>query len=171
MTARYAGTAGLLPAVPLDAHAQRPGAGRQLKACPPKRHCGRNRVFEVRTKLTHFICAQTRIASPSVLAPSQGLSVRPCGPSAPAVLDRLTVRDGTILNVSAFAMAAGPLPFRAPTRVSKRNKFRSPLDFRDAQRRADKLGRHARCAVPIPLGALCQGPFHELATNYPKFFD
>ena len=57
----------------------------------------------------------------------------------------------------------GLLPFRAPSRVSKRIKFRSPHVFRDAQRRADKLGRHAR-AVYLDL---CRRFAKRLFTKLP----
>src|SRR4029077_18003872 len=46
-----------------------PGRTTIRKACPPKRPCGRKRVSEVRTKLAHFVGAQTRVVSPSMLAP------------------------------------------------------------------------------------------------------
>ena len=62
----------------------------------------------------------------------------------------------------------GLLPLRYPCRVSKRNKFRSPWVCRDAQRRADKLGRHARCGLCRPLRAFCQGSFQVPSVFFAK---
>jgi hypothetical protein len=115
----------LLPAVPLEVHAQRTGAGRRLKACPPKRHCVRHRVFEVRTKLAHLIGVQTRAASPSVLAPSQGLSVRPLGAFGTGSLgqvdrplpDDLTRLTSTTALVSSFS----DVPAGYPKGISSRH--------------------------------------------------
>jgi len=138
-----------------------PGRTTIRKACPPKRPCGRTRVSEVRTKLAHFVGAQTRVVSPSMLAPSgikrrifadprrrQSWTGRPA--RSRDGLARFYIRNGI-----------GLLPFRAPSRVSKRNKFRSPQVCRDAQRRTDKLGRHARCGSFRASDPLCQVLFRD----------
>src|SRR5215467_9359916 len=69
-----------------------PGQDDVSKACPPKQHYGRDRVFEVRTKLAHVIKYANSGRFPVCAGPIKGLSVRLCEPSAPAVLDRSAVR-------------------------------------------------------------------------------
>src|SRR4029077_17600872 len=88
--------------------------------------------------------------------------------SAPAVLDRLAGPLPGRPCTSSHRNGVGLLPLRYPCRVSKRNKFRSPWVCRDAQRRADKLGRHARCALCRPLGAFCQGSFQVPGVFFAK---
>lgn len=88
--------------------------------------------------------------------------------SAPAVLDRLAGPLPGRPCTSSHRNGVGLLPLRYPCRVSKRNKFRSPWVCRDAQRRADKLGRHARCVLCRPLMAFCQVPFQSLFANYQR---
>jgi hypothetical protein len=64
--------------------------------------------------------------------------------SAPAVSDRLA---GPVAGPALRAFNPMRFSFLSdaqPAGMSKRIEFRSPLVCRDAQRRADKLGRHAQ---------------------------
>src|SRR5262249_9618154 len=158
------GAVGLLPAVPLEVHAQRTGAERHLKACPrngAEAAIGSSR-FEPNWRDPRHANSDR---FPVCAGPVSGLSVGLFVPSAPAVLDRSAARFRKGLTRLHTVMASAFLPFRDPTRASKRGiKFHSP-DIRDAHRHADKLGRHARCTPSSPLQVFCQVPFREITSK------
>ena len=137
-------------------HAQRTKGRTTLRlACPPIHALRPQPGLEVRTKLVRLIGAQTRVASPSVLAPC-GIKRRSEDLSAGS-LGQVAARRRDSLHVTTSAAASVFLPLEIPTGLSKRNKFRAPSVCRDAQRRADKLGRHARCSSSRPSSPVCQG--------------
>ena len=148
-----------------------PGRTTLRQACPPRRLCSRDRVSEVRTKLVLLIGAQTRVASPSMLASCE------------------IKRRSYDLGAGSLGQVGRPLPGRPCASAhpqqhrlsslqrsrrgfSKRNNFRSPCFCRNAQRRADKLGRHARCSLSRPSSPFCQGESEEiLPVNGPWAFN
>ena len=146
------------------------GAGRRRESLPPDHSRSRERVSEVRTKLAHVKCANSGrfpiYAGPTFVCPTSlgevWAGIKPW--LAPRHRQSRTGRPARFRDDLArpcIRNGIGLLPFRAPSRVSKRNKFRSPQVCRDAQRRADKLGRHARCASFRDFEAVCQALFLE----------
>ena len=101
--------------------------------------------------------AQTRVVSPSMLAPF-GIKRQPEGVGAGSLGQVGRPVSGPALRALQTVTPAF-FPFRCPAGMPKRNKFRSPYVCRDAQRRADKLGRHARCALFRASNAPCQALF------------
>src|SRR6187455_1578027 len=93
-------------------HAQRTKGRTTLRqACPPIHALRPQPGLEVRTKLARLIGAQTRVASPSVLAPC-GIKRR-SKTSAPAVLDRWPPVAGTAC-MSPHPTASVFLPLEIP---------------------------------------------------------
>jgi hypothetical protein len=147
----------LLPAVPLSKFTRsEPRAGRRFdKPAPRSTPCGRNRV----SRFEPNWCASSahKLGSlPHLCWPLAGLSVGR-KTSAPAVLDRWPPVYRTACTPPHPQQHRFSSLQRSQLGLSKRNNFRSPSVCRDAQRRADKLGRHARRGSSRPSSPSCQG--------------
>jgi hypothetical protein len=163
----------LLPAVPLEVHAQRTGQDDYSKSLPPETtlrpHTGLRGSNQTGALGRCANSGRVPVYAGPVLESDllsqggAGLSVRTLrtfGAGSLGQVGRSRSRDG--LARFHIRNGIGLLPFRAPSRVSKRNKFRSPQVCRDAQRRTDKLGRHARCASFRASAPLCQVLFRDI---------
>jgi hypothetical protein len=164
----------LHPAVPPTSFSREANrAGRRFeKPAPQGTASSRHRVSEVRTKPTRLIRTRKLGSCPRLCWPHfrlPDLADARCEPglsfglatSAPAVSDR-SIRPFPARPCAPCKTTPASFPFRCPAGMPKRNRFRSPLVFRDAQRRADKLGRHARCRLSRLLRPSCQALSAEI---------
>ena len=149
-----------------------PGRTTLRQACPPTTAEAANGSprFEPNWRTP---CAQTRSLPPSMLAPFSMPNLTDAGGPGLSLGSRLQRRQSWTGRPPVTGQPCAPShpqchrvsSFQDPSRVSKRNKFRSPWFCRDAQRRADKLGRHARY-TPFSLPhCFCQGFFRNITAQ------